>query len=112
METTKFIFEKHNLYCTTNTIEFTKTIHYPISIYNQMKIIFFLIATLTAAKKVVEQKTATYSCPSGYHVSQINANLGGILDRVNFRCNNSPNFASFGLATKIPFNLVSFHLIK
>ena len=44
----------------------------------------------------VSPKTATYNCPNKSFIGQVNANLGGILDRVNFRCNNNPGFSNFG----------------
>jgi hypothetical protein len=43
----------------------------------------------------VATRTATFNCPIGSWVGQTNANLGGILDRVNFRCSD-PNHSSFG----------------
>jgi hypothetical protein len=39
-------------------------------------------------------RTATYTCPSKASVTQINSNLGGVLDRINLRCND-PNFSQF-----------------
>jgi hypothetical protein len=72
-------------------------------------IIFALITTVAAAddennlrvsgmktEAAVSARTATINCPSGSWISQTNANIGGVLDRVNFRCNNNPIFSSFG----------------
>ena len=69
-------------------------------------IIFSLLVTFASStllrgttnsmkEESVDPKTQSYSCPGPYFISQINANLGGILDRVNFRCNN-PSYSSFG----------------
>ena len=41
-------------------------------------------------------KTTTIHCPNTFFISQINANLGAILDRANFRCNNHPFYSNFG----------------
>ena len=47
-----------------------------------------------AVQGVSDFITATYRCPSSYHVNQINENVGAIVDRINLRCND-PNYSQF-----------------
>ena len=37
---------------------------------------------------ILSPVTITYNCPSSSSFSVINANLGGVIDRLNFRCND------------------------
>lgn len=46
--------------------------------------------------EAVASVSKTSRCPQGFIISQINANLGAILDRINLRCNNFPSLSSLG----------------
>ena len=40
--------------------------------------------------------TVDVSCPKGKFVSQANANVGAVMDRANFRCNDLSSLGDFG----------------
>ena len=73
-----------------------------------MKFIIFiytLVAHLAASSELrgneiqiedVAPKSVSSRCPTGFFISQVNANLGAILDRINLRCNNLPLLSSLG----------------
>ena len=43
----------------------------------------------------VLMQTKSFTCPKQTYISQINSNIGAVLDRINIRCND-PNYSRFG----------------